>query len=189
MFALVVVVAISRTGRAGAPAAPQSARSPFRGASMPPGIRTPAFRLTDEYGRRVSMAQYRGKPLVVTFLYTRCKQICPLQAQMIRGALDDLEQDVPALALSLDPARDTRARARAFNRRAKLTGRLRWVLGTRRELQRLWRGFAIRPYLGDNGHQAYITLVDGRGLQRVAVLATQTSPEDLAHDIRVLEKS
>jgi protein SCO1/2 len=62
------------------------------------------------------------------------------------------------------------------------------VLGTRRQLQPIWRGFSIQPQLRDSEHQAYITLVDRKGLQRVAVAINQTSPEDLAHDIRVLER-
>jgi protein SCO1/2 len=170
------------------PALAQGASSPFRGGQMPAGVHAPEFTLTDQNGKRVSMAEYRGRPVVVTYLYTHCKETCPIQAQMIRGALDDLGHDIPALAISVDPFQDTRASARAFNRKAKMTGRLRWVLGTRRQLQPLYRGFAIQPQLRDSEHQAYITLVDRKGLQRVAVPINQTSPEDLAYDMKVLEK-
>ena len=156
---------------------------------MPAGVRAPQFTLTDQDSKRVSMAEYRGKPVVVTYLYTHCKETCPIQAQMIRGALDDVGHDIPALAVSVDPFRDTPASAKAFNRKAKMTGRLRWVLGTRRQLQPLYRGFAIQPQLRDSEHQSYITLVDSQGFQRVAVPVNQTSPEDLAHDIKVLEKA
>ena len=155
---------------------------------MPAGVRAPQFTLTDQDSKRVSMAEYRGKPVVVTYLYTHCKETCPIQAQMIRGALDDVGHDIPALAVSVDPFRDTPASAKAFNRKATMTGRLRWVLGTRRQLQPLYRGFAIQPQLRDSEHQSYITLVDRNGFQRVAVPVNQTSPEDLAHDIKVLEK-
>jgi protein SCO1/2 len=189
LFAVIAVVAISQIDtQPDAPAVAQSASSPFRGGSMPPGVRAPQFRLTDQNGKPVSMAEYEGKPVVVTYLYTHCRETCPIQAQMIRGALDDLGHDIPALAVSVDPFRDTPASARAFNRKAKMSGRMRWVLGTRRELQPLYRGFAIQPQLRDSEHQSYITLVDGKGLQRVAVPVNQTSPEDLAHDIKVLER-
>jgi protein SCO1/2 len=189
LFAVIAVVAISNIGQqSDGPAVIHSADSPFRGGSLPPGVHAPEFTLIDQNGKRVSMAEYRGKPVVVTYLYTHCKETCPLQAQMIRGALDDLGHDIPALAVSVDPFRDTPASARAFNKRAKMTGRLRWVLGTRRQLQPLYRGFAIQPQLRDSEHQAYITLVDAKGLQRVAVAINQTSPEDLAHDMRVLER-
>ena len=170
------------------PAVVHSDDSPFRGGSMPSGVRAPEFTLTDQNGKPVSMAEYRGRPVVVTYLYTHCKETCPLQAQMIRGALDDLGHDIPALAVSVDPFRDTPASARAFNRTAKMTGRMRWVLGTRRQLQPLYRAFAIQPQLRDSEHQAYITLVDQKGFQRVAVPVNQTSPEDLAYDMKVLEK-
>jgi protein SCO1 len=189
LFAVIAVVAISQIDtEPDAPATVQSAQSPFRGGTMPPGVRAPQFTLTDEHGKPVSMDQYRGKPVVVTYVYTHCKESCPIQAQMIRGALDDLGHDIPALAVTVDPFRDTPASARAFLRRAKMTGRMRFVLGTRRQLQPLYRGFAIQPQLRDREHQAYITLVDPEGLQRVAVPVNQTSPEDLAHDIEVLER-
>jgi len=188
LFAVIGVFAISRIdAQSDAPAVIHSAESKFRGGSMPPGVHAPEFTLTDQDGKRVSMAEYRGKPVVVTYLYSHCKETCPVQAQMVRGAMDDLGHDIPALAVSVDPFRDTPASARAFNRKAKLTGRMRWVLGTRRQLQPLYRAFAIQPQLRDSEHQAYITLVDRKGLQRVAVPINQTSPEDLAHDMRVLE--
>ncbi|HYZ29093.1 MAG TPA: SCO family protein [Thermoleophilaceae bacterium] len=189
LFAVIGVLAISRiNAEPDAPATVNGPKSPFRGGSLPGGVRAPQFTLADQNGRRVSMAEYRGKPVVVTYLYSHCKETCPVQAQMIRGALDDLGHDIPALAVSVDPFRDTPASARAFLRKAKMTGRMRWVLGTRRQLQPLYRGFMIQPQLRDSEHQAYITLVDRRGIQRVAVSVDQTSPEDLAHDIRVVER-
>ena len=72
--------------------------------------RTSALR--DERGDPLRLADMRGKPVVVTFLYTTCKDTCPLTAQQIRIALDDLGHDVPVVAVSVDPANDTpRARA------------------------------------------------------------------------------
>jgi protein SCO1 len=189
LFAVIGVFAISRiSAQSDSPPVVQSAESPFRGGSMPSGVHAPEFTLRDQDGKRVSMAEYRGKPVVVTYTYTHCKETCPLQAQMIRGALDDLGHDIPALAISVDPFGDSPASARAFLAKQKMTGRMRYVLGTRRQLQPVWRGFAIQPQLRDSEHQAYITLVDRKGMQRVAVAINQTSPEDLAHDIKVLER-
>ncbi len=190
LVAVLGVVLISHLNdQPNGPAVVHAADSPFRGATLPPGVHAPNFTLTDQNGKRVTMAQYRGRPLVVTYTYTHCKETCPIQAQMIRGALDDLgRKQIPALAISVDPFGDTPASARTFIAKAKLTGRMRYVLGTRRQLQPLWRGFAVQPQLRDSEHQALITLVDKAGLQRVAVSIDQTSPEDLAHDISVLER-
>ena len=56
----------------------------------------------------MTMRSLRGKPVVVAFLYSTCRDTCPLQAQQIKGALNELGSDVPALAVSVDPANDTR---------------------------------------------------------------------------------
>ena len=80
---------------------------------MPRGVHAPEFTLTDQDGKRVSMAEYRGKPVVVTYVYSHCKETCPIQAQMVRGALDDLGHDIPALGVSRSTRSATRRRARA----------------------------------------------------------------------------
>ena len=162
--------------------------SKFEGALLPPDVKTPQFSLHDQDGKRVSMAEYRGKTVVVTFLYSHCKTECPVQAQQIKGALDDLGHDVPALAISVDPLRDTPASVKRFNRKMGMTGRLRWVLGDASRLRRLWKGFAIVPQTPEQEHLARIVLIDRSGVQRVGFPASQTTPERLAHDLRALER-
>ena len=161
----------------------------FEGGLMPPGVRAPDFALTDERGRRVSMRQFRGRPVAVTFLYTTCEDTCPAQAQQIKGALDQLDRPVPALAVAVDPPRDTPAKAREFLDKYDLAGRMRWVLGSKRELEPLWRGFAIQEQLPAREHQARIVLIDAEGYQRVGFPADQATPERLAHDLRELGAS
>jgi protein SCO1/2 len=165
-----------------------SAGSRFEGAVMPPGVRAPRFELRDQDGEPISMRDFRGKPVIVTFLYTTCEDTCPIQAQIVRGALDQLGHDVPAIAIAVDPPRDTPQRARAFLAEQRALGRLDFVLGTRAELRPLWRAFAIRPQSVTQEHQARITLVDPRGYQRVGFPGSQATPERLAHDVRLLER-
>jgi protein SCO1 len=165
-----------------------SAGSRFEGAVMPPRVRAPQFVLRDQDGEPISMRDFRGKPVIVTFLYTTCEDTCPIQAQTVRGALDKLGHDVPAIAIAVDPPRDTPQRARAFLAEQRALGRLDFVLGTRAELRPLWRAFAIRPQSVTQEHQARITLVDPRGYQRVGFPGSQATPERLAHDVRLLER-
>jgi protein SCO1/2 len=166
---------------------PASAGNRFEGAVMPPRVPAPDFELRDQDGERISMREFRGRPVIVTFLYTTCEDTCPLQAQTIRGALDQLGHDVPAIAIAVDPPRDTPERARAFLVEQRAVGRLDFVLGSRAELRHLWDGFAIQPQTVTQEHQARITLVDPRGYQRVGYPGSQATPERLAHDLRLLE--
>jgi protein SCO1 len=166
---------------------PATASSRFEGAIMPRGIPAPDFELGNQDGETVSMRALRGRPVVVTFLYTTCEDTCPLQAQTVRGALDQLGHDVPALAVAVDPPRDTPERARAFLSEQRALGRLDFVLGSRDELRPLWDDFFIRPQSVTEEHNARVTLVDAEGFQRVGYPGGQATPERLAHDLRLLE--
>jgi protein SCO1/2 len=166
---------------------PVTGGSEFEGAVMPAGLRAPDFELRDQDGERVSMRALRGRPVLVTFLYTTCQDTCPAQAQIARGALDELGHDLPALAIAVDPPRDTPERARAFLSEQRALGRLDFVLGSRDELRPLWKGFAIQPQSVTQEHQARFTLVDSRGYQRVGFPGSEATPERLAHDLRLLE--
>jgi protein SCO1/2 len=167
---------------------PVSGASRFEGAVMPKGLRAPDFELRDQDGERVSMRALRGQPVIVTFLYTTCEDTCPAQAHVVRGALDELGHDLPALAIAVDPPRDTPARAKACLAEQRVLGRLDFVLGSRDELRPLWNGFAIQPQSVTREHQARFTLVDSRGYQRVGYPGSEATPERLAHDLRLLER-
>jgi protein SCO1/2 len=160
----------------------------FAGASRPPGIPPADFGLRDEQGDPLRLSDMRGRPVVVTFLYTTCKDTCPLTAQQIRIALDDLGHDVPVVAVSVDPKNDDALRARAFLLKQGLQGRMRWALGSDAELQRLWRAYGIQPQSEDAEHTASTIVLDKRGVQRVGFAASVLTPDGLAHDIAKLER-
>ena len=180
-------IAIGLLGqRAGSSAEPDAPPLRFEGAVLPEGVRAPDFALTDQDGKRISMRALRGRPAIVTFLYTDCDETCPAQAQQIKGALDELGTDVTALAIAVNPPSDTAEKARRFLLEQRMTGRMDFVLGSRKELQPVWKGFAIQPQEQDLEHQARIVLIDAKGLQRVGFPADQATPERIAHDIREL---
>lgn len=191
-LAVVVVAAlgISRNDDSNAQtsAVVSAPKSAFQGATLPPGVRAPDFSLKDENGKRVTMKEYRGKPVVVTFMYSHCKDTCPVQAQQIKGALNDLGHALPALSISVDPSRDTPKSVDHFNAEQGVTGRIRWVLGRESQLRPLWEGFHTTSQSASSEHQARIMLVDKRGFQRIGYPVSQVTPERLAHDLRLLEK-
>src|SRR5690606_10483127 len=67
------------------------------------------FRLTDQFGNQVALSDFRGRPVVLTFLYTTCPDVCPLIAERLRltaNALGDDVSRVGILAVSTDPRND-----------------------------------------------------------------------------------
>ena len=163
--------------------------SPFKGAVRP---KTPPadFALHDQDGHLVQLSALRGKVVVLSPMYSTCEETCPLTAQQIRGALDDLSdgdrEEVRAFALSVDPANDTPDNARRFLVERRVSGYLDFLVGSRSDLQPVWRDFGFAPQTKEREHNSYVVLIDRSGRQRVGFPVDYLTPEDLAHDIKVL---
>jgi protein SCO1/2 len=198
-FLIVVVVGVGLLGRSIGTTSGRSSTSnqriQFAGPLFPPNFPAASFSLSDQDGKRVTLSQYRGRVLVVSFMYSRCRDTCPVMATEIRGALDQLPgngRNVPVLAITVDPAHDTRASARAFLARVRMTGRMRFLLGPYGQLRPIWKRYAVQPEFDpsgreySHGHSSFVMLVDRRGLLRVGFPAGQLVPEDLAHDLKLL---
>jgi protein SCO1/2 len=155
--------------------------------SLPPDAIPPAdFALRDQDGRIARLADYRGKPVILTFMYSTCRDTCPLTAYQIRGAMDQIGHDVPTLAVSVDPTNDTRLNARRFVNRTGLTRRMRFLMGSQKQLAPIWDAYGIRPQGKGFDHSAYVLLIDRQGRRRVSWPTEKLTPEGLAHDLRLL---
>jgi len=158
----------------------------FNGALRPPGAMVPDFELTDQHGDVVSPAKLRGKVTVYAFIYSHCEDVCPLEVQQIRGALDQLGRDVPVVGVSVDPVNDTRGSATAFLIKQHMTGRMQFALGSERELAPVWKAFGIQPQRDGLDHSAHVVVADAQGRQRLGYPAEQLTPDLLEDDLRRL---
>jgi protein SCO1 len=156
----------------------------WSGALRPAGATVPDFRLRDQDGRVVTKASTAGKPALYAFIYSHCEDTCPLVVQQIRGAMDQLGRDVPVIGISVDPANDTRNSARAFLIKQHMTGRVRFALGTRRQLQPVWKGFGVQPQTRDSEHSVSVVLTDADGRQRIGYGLSFLRPDGLEADLR-----
>ncbi|MEA2265066.1 MAG: hypothetical protein QOE27_649 [Solirubrobacteraceae bacterium] len=185
-----VLAVLLATG--GASRSPRSAVvDGFAGARLPPGVPPADFALRDQDGRLVRLSDYAGHVVILTFLYSTCQDTCPVIAQQIRGALDQLGHRVPALAVSVDPTGDTPLNARRFLVKQTVAGRHDFLLGTRPALAPIWRAFGVGPQTGGKGarsdHSVDTVLLDPTGRPRIGYQSDLLTPEALAHDIRRLE--
>lgn len=159
----------------------------WAGALRPPGLDVPGFALRDQDGDVIDSRSLRGKPVVFAFVYSTCRDTCPAEVQTIRGALDDIGRDVPVMGISVDPANDTPKRAIAFLLEQKMTGRMHFLLGSRKQLEPVWKGFGIQPETKRLEHSAHVVLADARGRQRIGFPFDQLTEERLAHDLARLD--
>ncbi len=87
-----------------------------------PGDAVPDFHLINQSGHAISMRQFRGKALLITFIYTRCplSDYCPRMSRNFASIDKSLQAD-PALyrkthllSISFDPAYDSPAVLRSY---------------------------------------------------------------------------
>jgi protein SCO1/2 len=158
---------------------------------MPAHLRAHDFTLTDQNGRRVSLAADRGKVVVLTFIHSLCHDTCPFMVEQIKGALNDLPgggRNIPTIGVSVAHAEDTVHNRRAFLAKHQMSGRLEFVNGPLRAMRRVWHEYAIHPVTPKIDHSTFVLLIDKRGYERIGFAADELTPEGLAHDIRLLER-
>jgi protein SCO1 len=121
---------------------------------VPPPEVPADFRLRDQDGRWTTPRDARGKVLVLTFLYSSCRDLCPAQAAEIVDAVGKVGGGVEVYGVSVDPVGDTPERVHDFLERFGLIGGpVRFLIGTRRELAPVWRQFGIVP-IGASAQEA-----------------------------------
>jgi cytochrome oxidase Cu insertion factor (SCO1/SenC/PrrC family) len=137
----------------------------------------PPFALRDQNGSLVSLASLRGRPVVLTFLDSRCTSECPLAGRELGSILRRLPAARrPALVVvSVDPQGDTpRSIAHALAK-WKLAGpwTVHWLNApTRARLARVWKEYRVQvePTTNDIMHSLALYLIDRRGDERTAYL-------------------
>jgi cytochrome oxidase Cu insertion factor (SCO1/SenC/PrrC family) len=171
-------------GGGGAAAAP-----PLRGEAVwTPGSRpAPGFSLTDQHGRPISLASMRGAPLMVVFLDSKCRTLCPVVGHQLGAAERRLSHPVRLVAISVDTG-DTAASVRTAAREWRWSGDWTWLMGTHAQLSPVWRayGISVRPTDKDITHSIAVYLIDARGNERAGFLQPLAMP-DLLYDLRLLQ--
>jgi cytochrome oxidase Cu insertion factor (SCO1/SenC/PrrC family) len=171
-----------------------AAASGSNGAGTSPGLRwtlhnapAPAVRLPDQEGKTTSLAALRGHTVLLTFLDSRCTNLCPIEGSQLAAVQRRLPagQRPQLVVISVNPA-DTRASVARFVRQAGWTQPWRWLLGTRSTLAPVWRAYHIGVRLrhgqavqtgkttirvaGDVVHTIALYVIDPKGQERYGYL-------------------
>ena len=128
----------------------------FQGTQLKPANAAPSFILQNQFGQSVSLADYKGNVLVLTFLYTNCPDICPIVASQLRevhGLLGDDAQRVAFGAISVDPARDSVEAVYAFSERWEMTGKWDFLVGDEDRLSKIWKAYYLDPVAVNGSHE------------------------------------
>ncbi|HLW02025.1 MAG TPA: SCO family protein [Ktedonobacterales bacterium] len=190
ILVIIVIVIVTHS-----PSSSQAA--PLQGTDLG-SVSAPDFRLADQFGNPISLSQFRGHPVVLTFLYTRCPDTCPLIADKLHLALSKMGSDsseVGVLAVSTDPQNDTTQAAYQFSQTHHLLNQWHFLVGTHATLAPIWSEYSVyaantTPTATDNNtvdHTVAIYLIDKQGHERV-YLGEDFDPNVLASDLQTLLK-
>jgi protein SCO1/2 len=149
--------------------------SPAEASTHPPeaGEAVPDFELVNQNGKRIGLRDYRGKALVITFIYTRCPlpDYCPLMSRNFEeiakaiSADASLKNSARLLSVSIDPEFDQPAVLREYARRygAAEGGPWDFATGKPDEVRRVAKFFGL-DYWQDSGqiiHALVTAVMDG----------------------------
>jgi protein SCO1 len=190
---VVAIVAIG--GTPGAKARSQARAQNFDAAAvLVPARAAPALSLRNYLGQRVNIDSYRGKAVLVTFLYTNCPDVCPLIASNLRVALNLMgaktASKVQVIAVSVDPRGDTPKAVAAFLARHEMTGRMQYLIGSAKELGAVWKAWGVGSERDAQqpqfiNHSGLVYGITGTG-KRLTLYASSFQPSEIAHDVPLL---
>jgi protein SCO1/2 len=127
--------------------------------------------LTAGDGRKVRLADFRGRPLLVTFVYTACTQVCPTTTKFLSRAVREAQSALGADAFStvtigFNPPADSPQAMRAFARQHDLAlPRWEFLSPDIADVTPLTRdfGFVYAATTGGFDHLTQVTIVDANG--------------------------
>jgi protein SCO1 len=154
----------------------------------------PAFTLTAQDGRRLSLNELQGKVVVVTFIYTSCADACPLLTAKMAALQDALGSDfgpkIFFLSITVDPERDT---PEVLTRYAQVHGASlsgwAFLTGAPDEIRAVARQYGIyhKKQTGSDVDHTFLTsLVDQRGTLRVQYMGVHFDSDELRRDLQSL---
>jgi protein SCO1/2 len=163
------------------------------------GTVAPNFRLTDQFGKQVSLSQFKGEPVVLTFLYTHCPDECPTIANKLYVVMKNLgseAQHVGILAVSTDPSGDTLSSVQHFSQVHHMLNYWHYLMGTQSQLSPVWNSYSIYSgpaptqdvaTSGPVDHTLALYVIDKQGHEQV-YLGNDFSASQLTSDLKILLK-
>lgn len=153
----------------------------------------PDVRLVDQDGNAFSLSSYRGRPVLVDFIYTRCPTVCGTLGDDFHHVLElmrDAKSKAPIdlLSISFDPQNDDLQALKLYGERFDAASP-QWRIASLADtaaLPALLRSFGvivIPDGMGGFIHNSSIYVVDARG-RLARILDTEAPPQLLAQALR-----
>lgn len=171
------------------------AEGSYEGGEATPPKAEPALKLDNYLGEPVDLADYKGKAVLVTFIYTHCPDICPLIVSHLKTAEAELgskAKDLQIVAVSTDPEGDNPRTVAKFLGEHGMTGRMQYLIGSPAELGKVWTDWNIVAKRAKTGrdlveHSALVYGIAADG-KITTLYPANFDPSQIVHDVPLLEQ-
>lgn len=171
--------ALSACGGSG-PSHPALASNPNLDPGQPlPAHEAPNFTLTDQFGQRVSLSQYRGKVVLLAFNDSECTTICPLTTSAMveaKRALGPAGAQVQLLGVDANPDATKVHDVLSYSELHGMLHSWRFLTGSLRQLRAVWKAYHILVEIerGQIDHTPALFVIDPQGRTRTLYLTSQS---------------
>ena len=158
----------------------------------------PEYKFTNEVGKAMSLSEFRGKALAITFLFTRCPYptFCPRMASNLKKACKLLSEksDAPKnwhlLAITIDPGFDTPAVLKEYGTRYEYDpAKWNFLTGAEIDITAIAEQFGLmywRPdpkQLAGISHNLRTVVIDANGRVQKILPENKWEPPELAEEL------
>lgn len=160
---------------------------------LPAGTPAPDFRLLDQDGQTVTVADLRDSVTAIGFIYTHCPDVCGLLTasfldigQQFKDSID--EGDLRLVLITTDPERDTPERIKTFTNAHG--GMWTFLTGDLPTCEEVWKDYGVTRKVNTSASYVYhtykILLIDRDGNLRYDFVGLDDPEADLVRDIKDL---
>ena len=154
------------------------------------GHPAPDITLVNQFGQRMSLHQFRGKVVILSFVNSECTTVCPLttvsmvQARQMLGAAGS---KVQLLGVDANPDATSVADVMAYSRAHGMVNQWDFLTGTPAQLKAVWRAYhiAVQIQAGQIDHTPALLVIDPQGRERTIYL-TQMNYASIGQAAQIL---
>jgi len=138
------------------------------------GNLAPDFNLVDQFGHSVTLSSMRGREVVLAFIDSRCKTLCPLTAEIMYNAKKQLgsstASQVVLVAINANPVANSVAAVQSWSINHGMLHQWLFLTGTAQQLQSVYHQYGLYDQVTSDGqvtHDPAMYIIDASGRERL----------------------
>lgn len=154
------------------------------------GGAAPDFRLTNQFGQPMSLSQFRGKVVILSFDDAKCSDVCPLTSEselLAKQYLGKAGENVQLLGVDANPAANKVSDVSSYSKAHGMTNQWDFLTGSAAQLKKVFKAYHVASLVsnGDIEHTPAVYVINQQGkLEKLYV--TQMAYDSVGQSAQVM---